>query len=151
VAAGGTTVNRTAAGDFVGEASWSEAGAGPSQFFARPAFQAKAAAVVGTRRGIADLAAVANPQTGVYVRYNGAWYAVGGTSVSSPLLAAIANTAGHFAASNAVEEARIYGALGTGAFRDEKAGVCGVGHALVAKVGYDFCTGVGSPVGKNGI
>jgi subtilase family serine protease len=151
VAAGGTTINRTAAGDFVSEASWSEAGAGPSQFFARPAFQSKVAAVVGTHRGIADLAAVANPNTGVWVRFQSQWFVLGGTSVSSPLLAAIANTAGHFATSSAAEEARIYGALGTGAFRDEKTGVCGVNHALSAKAGYDFCTGVGSPVGKNGL
>ena len=151
VAAGGTTVNRTAAGDFVGETSWSEAGAGPSAFFPRPSFQNSVAPVVGSHRGIGDLAAVANPNTGVWVRFRNQWHVLGGTSVSSPILAAIANTAGHFATSNAAEEVRIYGALGTGAFRDEKAGVCGVGHALSAQIGYDFCTGVGSPVGKNGI
>ena len=87
----------------------------------------------------------------MWVRFQSQWHVLGGTSVSSPLLAAIANTAGHFATSSGAEETRIYGALGTGAFRDEKTGVCGVGNALSAKNGYDFCTGVGSPVGKNGL
>jgi len=151
VAAGGTTVNRTPTGDFISESSWNDAGAGPSAFFARPSFQNKVASVVGTHRGIADLSAVANPNTGVWVRFRSQWRVVGGTSVSSPLLAAIANTAGHFATSGAAEETRIYGALGTGAFRDVKTGVCGVGNSLTAKTGYDFCTGVGSPVGKNGL
>jgi hypothetical protein len=151
VAAGETTVNRTATGDFISESSWNDAGAGPSSFFARPSFQNKVAAIVGTHRGIADLSAVANPNTGVWVRFQSLWHVLGGTSVSSPLLAAIANTAGHFATSSGAEETRIYGALGTGAFRDEKAGVCGVGNSLSAKTGYDFCTGAGSPVGKNGL
>ena len=106
--------------------------------------------MVGTKRGIADLAAVANPNTGVWVRSNGAWYVVGGTSVSSPVVAAITNTAGHFLASATAELSRIYANLGTAAFRDIKTGACGTSQSLRAVTGYDLCTGAGSPFGRNG-
>ena len=103
VAGGGATVLRDAAGVFQGEASWVDAGAGRSTFVSRPSYQAAVQSVVGTKGGIADLAVVANPNTGVWVRSNGAWYVVGGTNVSSPVLAAITNTAGHFLASGTAE------------------------------------------------
>ena len=155
VAAGGTTVRRDGSGNLLNpaEATWNNAGAGKSSVVARPAFQNPVASVVGTKRGIADLAAVANPDTGVWVRFRSSWFSVGGTSVSSPLLAGIANLAGHFAASTAIEQSLIYGHLGTGAFRDIKnaSSKCGVGNALRALVGYDFCTGVGSPQGLAGL
>ena len=155
VAAGGTTVRRDASGKLLtpAKSTWNEAGAGKSSLVARPAFQAPVAGVVGTKRGIADLSAAANPATGVWVRFRGSWFSVGGTNVSSPLLAGIANLAGHFAANTAAEQALIYGHLGTGAFRDIKntASNCGVGNALHALLGYDFCTGVGSPLGLAGL
>jgi kumamolisin len=151
VAAGGTTVLRDASGGFQGEASWVDAGAGRSAFVSRPSYQAAVQSVVGTKRGIADLAVVANPNTGVWVRSNGAWYVVGGTSVSSPVLAAITNTAGHFLAYGTAELSRIYANLGTAAFRDIKTGACGTNQSLRAVTGYDLCTGVGSPFGRNGL
>ena len=155
VASGGTTVRRDAAGNLLSpaEATWNDAGAGKSSVVARPAFQSVVAGVVGTKRGTANLAAVANPDTGVWVRFRSSWFGVGGTSVSSPLLAGIANLAGHFAASTAAGQALIYGHLGTGAFRDIKntSSKCGVGNTLHALVGYDFCTGVGSPRGLTGL
>ena len=151
IAAGGTTINRTASGVHTGNSAWGDSGAGPSQIIPRPSFQSKVSSVVGSKRGIADISAVGNPNTGVWVRFQSQWYVVGGTSVSSPVLAAIANVSGHFATNNAAEEARIYGALGTSALRDIKNGKCGYNQSLSAKAGYDFCGGVGSPQGKNAL
>ena len=151
VAAGGTTVLRNASGAFLGEASWVDAGAGRSLYVSRPSFQVAVKATVGSMRGIADLAAVANPSTGVWVYSAGVWMPVGGTSASSPILAAIANSAGHFLASSAAELKRIYANLGTAAFRDIATGTCGTNQSHRAVAGFDFCTGVGSPVGLSGL
>lgn len=151
VAAGGTTVLRNASGAFLGEASWVDAGAGRSLYVSRPSFQVAVKATVGSMRGIADLAAVANPGTGVWVYSAGVWMPVGGTSASSPILAAIANSAGHFLASSAAELKRIYANLGTAAFRDIATGTCGANQSRHAAAGFDFCTGVGSPVGLSGL
>ena len=53
-----------------------------------------------------------------------------------------------FAANTAAEEARIYGNLGNAnAFRDITSGTDGT---YTSKVGYDFITGVGSPIGLVG-
>ena len=151
VAVGGTTVLRDSSGVFQGEASWVDAGAGQSLYVPRPSYQTAVKGIVGSKRGIADLAAVANPDTGVWVRSAGSWTVVGGTSVSSPVLAAIANSAGHFLSSSAAELNRIYANLGTAAFRDIKTGACGTNQSRHAVAGFDFCTGVGSPIGLNGL
>jgi subtilase family serine protease len=114
--------------------------------------------VVGNKRGVSDLSFDANPSTGVYVYdstpYWGTsgWWILGGTSVASPSLAGVINlaaTSGNgFAANSAAEEQRIYGSLGhANMFRDITSGTDG---KYSCKVGYDFITGVGSPVGLLG-
>jgi subtilase family serine protease len=149
VAVGGTSILRTSAGDFTAEASWSSAGAGPSAYVPRPAFQNAVASIVGTKRGVADIAADANPNTGVWVYVAGGWQVYGGTSVASPIVAAITNAAGHFLGSTTSELQTIY-ANRTTAFYDVKQGRCGRGSRYAAVAGYDFCTGVGSPRGLSG-
>ena len=67
----------------------------------------------------------------------------GGTSVSSPSLAGIVNSAGGNS-STANELALIYSGLGSGAFRDITSGTAG---SYSAQVGWDFVTGVGSNLG----
>jgi len=99
VAVGGTSISRDpSSGTFVGEAAWYDAGGGPSAYIGRPAYQNGVSGVIGgTHRGVPDMSAVANPRTGVWV-YNknaGGWIIAGGTSVASPVIAAIANNAGH--------------------------------------------------------
>lgn len=148
VAAGGTSIVRDTAGNFVSETTWQDAGAGPSVYDPRPGFQSKVKSVVGSKRGIADIAAVGNPNTGVWVYWAGDWWIFGGTSVSSPLLAAATNSAKHFLASSTAELAGIYANLKKPAFHDITQGTCGSHSALV---GYDFCTGVGSPNGPTGL
>jgi kumamolisin len=158
VSCGGTTINRNSAGAFVNETGWNDTGCGPSAYEPRPAFQGIVAAVVGTKRGVSDIAFEADPNTGVYVFDStplwgeSGWWILGGTSVSSPSLAGIVNTAATagngFAASTAAEQARLYSHLGNaGIFRDIISGSDG---KYSCKAGYDFVTGLGTPIGLVG-
>ncbi len=96
----------------------------------------------------------------VYDTYGYAgWLVVGGTSVSSPALAGIVNNAnnrlgqsgaGHY---HTGENNLLYSQLLSytaypANFYDVSTGSNGVGHN--AGIGYDECTGVGSPRGKKG-
>src|SRR5712691_3608980 len=100
-AVGGTTLTRTANG--YNESAWSGSGGGISKFFSEPTFQQSMPQSVQSElaghRGLPDIAADANPLTGMAFYINGQWRQVGGTSASTPLWAgiiAIANqVAGH--------------------------------------------------------
>ncbi len=159
VAVGGTTIMRSKTGNFLRQTSWGATGGGLSLVIPTPAYQSTVTAVVGTHRGLPDIAAVANPQSGVWVYdslpYGGQaldWVIVGGTSAASPASAAMVNDAGTFNASTTAELTEIYANLGNGkAFVDVKTGPCGNAPSGKAAVGYDLCTGVGAPystVGK---
>jgi kumamolisin len=76
------------------EYSWPQAGCGYSISVNKPYFQNYSSSgvnVVNTsnKRTIPDVSLIANPQSSVYTVYNGKWYGVGGTSVSTPIFAAI--------------------------------------------------------------
>jgi subtilase family serine protease len=113
---------------------------------------------VGTKRGTPDIGADASPESGAVVYdsfpYEGQvldYVIVGGTSLASPLSAALVNNAGSFNASTTAELTEIYANLGnTKAFYDITAGVCENATSGLASVGYDLCTGVGAPIGKIG-
>jgi subtilase family serine protease len=149
VSVGGTTLSTNpSTGNFESENAWQDGGGGASAYEPRPQYQDRVARIVGTQRGTPDIAAVANPNTGVWVLDSlvngpGSWYIVGGTSLSSPLVAGIVNAAGSFAASSAAELEMIYAnPLG---FSDTTVGNCGLYIATLAAPGWDFCTGFGSP------
>ncbi len=156
VAVGGTSVIRNqTTGAFGTERSWIFAGSGPSQVVHRPAFQNGIANITQDHRGVPDLSAVADPNTGVWVyatNVNGTgWYVFGGTSVAAPLVASLVNAAGSFAASSVDENNIIYGQIGNSAnFRDITIGSCWQYPHKTALTGWDFCTGVGSPLGYAG-
>jgi kumamolisin len=158
VSCGGTTINRSSTGAFISESGWNDTGCGPSAYESRPAYQNSIAAIVGTKRGVSDLAFEADPNTGVYVYDStplwgeSGWWILGGTSVSSPCLAGMVNTAATsgngFAANTAAEQARIYSHLGNSSiFRDVTTGTDG---KYSCKAGWDFVTGVGTPIGLVG-
>ncbi|MFZ1919012.1 MAG: S53 family peptidase [Terriglobales bacterium] len=155
VAAGGTTLRRNpSTGAFISEAAWTDGGGGLSPYEARPSYQSVISSKVGSARGVPDMSAIADPNTGVWVydSGNGGWYIVGGTSVSSPLLAGIVNRAGSFATSSNSELTTIYNNMAvTADFKDTTVGMCGPYMGYSAAKGWDSCTGVGSPktyVGK---
>jgi len=103
---------------------------------------------------VADVSAVADPNTGVAVfdstPFQGlsGWLVFGGTSVASPSLAGVVNLAGHFYANTNAELTAIYGDLGNANdFRDILSGTAG---SFSATAGWDFVTGVGSNQGLLG-
>lgn len=165
VAAGGTTVSRSPSTlAFITERPWAEAGGGRSLFESIPTFQTALTTIIGNARGVPDVSFDADPDTGAWVfdstPVGGStagccgvkgWWIVGGTSLSSPALAGIVNSAGHFATSSDLELTTIYSNLGnTADFRDVAIDYCGPFAGLSGRTGWDFCTGVGSVLGKVG-
>ena len=158
VSAGGTTVFTDASGNFTSESGWSSGGGGPSAYEARPSYQNAISTKVGAARGTPDLSFDGDPNSGASVYdsypYNSTsygWLAVGGTSLSSPALAGIANVAaaaaGSFPAGSQVLLATIYSNLGTANFRDITTG----NNGYPAGAGWDFVTGVGCCLGLAGL
>jgi subtilase family serine protease len=161
VSAGGTTFRRNPlTGNFLGETTWSYAGGGLTFNEATPSYQNSLSSLLLGGRGVPDLSAVADPDTGVWIYDTGntglcitssAWCILGGTSVSSPVLAGIVNLAGHFAASTNAELTTVYGNMGIASnLNDVTKGFCGYNMQDSATKGWDFCTGVGSPIGIQG-
>ena len=163
VAVGGTTVTRSPYTlDFEREITWEDGGGGVSLFEPLPAFQKSLAGEL-PGRGIPDVAADANPRTGVWVydsyqnTYSGVlqpWNIVGGTSVAAPYWAGIVNHGGSFAASSAAELALIYNTAASSSYsryyRDINYGTCGYYDGWFAQKGWDPCTGNGASTGQAG-
>lgn len=165
IAVGGTSVSRNVeTGKFRQETTWADGGGGASAYVPRPPYQDGISGRVGDARGVPDISFDGNPNTGVWVYCGtscgasdqGGWYIVGGTSVGSPAIAAMVNSAGGFAANSDIEHQKLYAHLGTASFFNVNLGVCGpyAGFFTVstnaAKL-WDFCTGLGSPRGLSGL
>jgi subtilase family serine protease len=161
--AGGTTLSVTQANgaySWAGETTWSGSGSGCSLYFTAPPWQTSASGWPSTgclqARGVADVAADANPNTGAAVydstRYNGrsGWFQVGGTSLASPLIAAVYALAGNVAS---VEHPATLPYGGVSSLHDvtsgPSTGSCAT-TACKAGPGYDGPTGVGTPNGVAG-
>jgi len=127
------------------ETGWTGSGGGLSAIFPTPAYQAG----LGTLgRATPDVAVDADPATGVVMLLEGVRYEVGGTSVSTPVLAGFAsliNEARIAAGKPPLGQLnpRIYPLLGTSSFHDTTSGC---NHGYCAGPGYDLVTGLGSPV-----
>jgi subtilase family serine protease len=154
ITVGGTTLTVGAGDTYGGETVWNGGGSGCSLYFGAPAWQSFLTACAG-KRGTADVAADANPSTGaaVYdsVRYQGrsGWFQVGGTSLSSPLVAAVYALAGGLPAGTTAASG-LYGHLGESALlHDVTSGSNGTCSTIMCKgvAGYDGPTGVGTPNG----
>ena len=153
VSAGGTTLNLSSTGAFISETGWSGSGGGASKYEGRPSYQDVIQSTVGSKPGAPDFSFDADPYTGVSVydttscQGMSGWMVFGGTSVSTPSLAGIVNSAGSFSASTNAELTTIYGGLGSSNFRDITSGTAG---SFSAGTGWDFVTGVGSNLGNSG-
>ena len=153
VAAGGTSLKLS--GSTWTETAWSGSGGGPSAYEDKPAYQN--AAVSGSKRGIPDFSFDADPYTGVSVYDSTScqglvgWLVFGGTSVSSPALAGIVNSAGNFYNNGTHTELEMLysnypSTLGV-YFRDILSGSAG---SYSAGQYWDYVTGVGSPLTYGG-
>jgi kumamolisin len=154
LACGGTSL--TAANLAIsGEVAWNDGasggagGGGVSSFFALPAWQAgltvEKAGQRGplTKRGVPDVSGNADPETGYNVRIDGSDTVLGGTSAVAPLWA------GLIARINAAG-GRTVGLIAPPLYRAPAAMrdiVQGSNGDYAAAIGWDACTGLGSPDG----
>jgi subtilase family serine protease len=152
IAVGGTTLTRsssTARG--WNETVWSGAGSGCSAYIAKPSYQTDAGCA---RRTVADVAAVADPNTGVAVydsyayRGSSGWLVFGGTSVASPIIASVYALAGNAAAVTTTYGQSLY-AVGASLFDivSGSNGTCGGSYLCTGASRYDGPTGNGTPNG----
>ena len=99
-AVGGTSLTLNANNTRRSETVWSGAGSGCSAYEPKPSWQKDSGCI---RRTVTDVSADADPNTGaaIYdsVRYQGiaGWFQVGGTSLSSPIIASVYALAGNAA------------------------------------------------------
>jgi kumamolisin len=125
-------------------------GGGVSRQFALPSYQSSAKVPDNvdthtTGRGVPDVCADADPQTGYRVRANGQDQTVGGTSAVAPLWAGLIALLNQSAgAPLGFAQPRLYPLLGSDAFHDITSGDNG---SYQAGAGWDACTGLGSPDG----
>ncbi|MGY4644791.1 S53 family peptidase [Cellulomonas sp. URHB0016] len=148
---GGTTLRATD-GKVVSETVWSSGGAtggGVSDVFPLPSWQARAGVPARPRggRGVPDVAAVADPDTGYAVYIDGSPAVYGGTSAVAPLWAGLVARVAHLAGGppGFVQPALYAGAVAgeaSAALRDITRGSNG---AFRAGPGWDACTGLGVP------
>jgi subtilase family serine protease len=155
IGVGGTTLTQSN-GVWESEVAWSGSGGGLSSYESEPSYQS--AFQNQGKRGIPDLAYDADPNTGVAI-YCGTesegikgWVQIGGTSMGAPEIA------GMIAIVNSSRVALSKGALSfptdvysfTGDFHDITSGTNGsCGSLCDAGPGYDFVTGVGTPIANS--
>ena len=158
VAVGGTSLILSG-GAYSSESGWSGSGGGPSSQLSEPSYQVDFQS--SGRRTTPDVSSVANPSTGVYVRFNGGWYQVGGTSASTPQwagLIALADEGMNWAGFDTLDgpgqtlpalygiadsDIATYGSYDWVDYHDITTGRAG---SYSAGPGYDYVTGLGSPV-----
>jgi subtilase family serine protease len=145
-AVGGTHLTKS--GGAFTETVWSGAGSGCSLYITKPSWQTDACA----KRTVADVSAVADPNTGVAVydtyglRRGGGWLVFGGTSVAAPIIASVYALTGNASSLN-------YGSFSYGHTTSlfdiisGSNGSCGGSYLCTGKTGYDGPTGNGSPRG----
>jgi kumamolisin len=141
VAVGGTYFNRDSNGNFTYEQYYTGGGGGDiSPYEPRPSYQNGIAGIVGNFRGYPDVASDFCC-TAIYLQ---GWGSVGGTSWSSPTFAGIVNAAGSREQSSLAQLTKMYSEMANpieyhADFNDITQG------APQCKIGWDLCTGLGSP------
>jgi len=151
---GGTRLE--VSGSTVTETVWNDGGqggatgGGVSDTFPRPSWQ-QSAGVPGSGRGVPDVAAVADPETGYQVFVDGQATVIGGTSAVAPLWAGIVARLTQLSGKpTGLIQSTLYAGVSPGStsplLRDITQGSNG---AFSAAPGWDACTGLGVP--SNGL
>jgi Subtilase family len=146
IAVGGTTLHVDSRGKYLSETAWRSAGSGCSVTSKAPTWQPFE--LTGCNGKLtADVAAVADPATGVAVAFEGGWYTFGGTSVAAPIIAGMYAIGPDFGAS-----AGDFTFANREKLHDITAGItgnCSVPFWCGAREGWDGPTGMGSPKGSD--
>jgi PKD repeat protein len=151
VSCGGTRLTETNPTTIAAEVVWNDnstssaSGGGISAVFAKPSYQSAVTFPLNNMRGVPDVTGNGDPDTGYNIYVQGQSIIVGGTSAVAPLWSAlfarINQSIGHAAG---FIQPTLYGH--TAAFRDITQGNNG---AYSAGVGWDACSGNGSPNGQS--
>lgn len=147
-AVGGTTLTRNSSTRGFAESVWSGAGSGCSAYITKPTWQTDAGCA---RRSVADVSAVADPNTGVavydtYRLHPGGWLVFGGTSVAAPIIGGVYALAGNassitYGSFSYSHQSSLFDIL------SGSNGSCGGSYLCTATSGYDGPTGNGTPNG----
>jgi subtilase family serine protease len=145
-AVGGTSLRTSTNARGWSETVWSGAGSGCSTTYAKPSWQHDASC---SRRTVADVSAVADPNTGVAVfgpssSTASAFLVFGGTSVAAPLVGAVYAVNGgtvNFGSDPYAHTSALFDVT------SGSNGSCGGTYLCTGKVGYDGPTGLGTPNG----
>ena len=149
-AVGGTSLVRSGTG--WAETVWSGAGSGCSAYEPQPTWQANLGLAGCANRIVGDVAAVADPNTGVAVYdTDGAagWLIFGGTSVAAPVIASVYAMAGNPVTSGSYPYSHTSGLTDVTSGTNSSTG-CSVAYLCTGRVGYDGPTGMGTPKGTSG-
>ncbi len=128
------------------ETAWSGTGSGCSSVYPKPSWQMDSGCF---KRAVADVSAVADPNTGVAVygpasRTRSAWMVFGGTSVGAPLIAGlygVNGTAVTYGSEPYFHMSALYDVT------SGSNGSCGGSYLCTTLPGYDGPTGLGTPDG----
>lgn len=146
-AVGGTSLTKASTTRGWTETTWSGAGSGCSAYIPKPSWQKDTGC---SHRTVADVSAVADPNTGVSVYdtyHTSGWLVFGGTSVASPIIASVYALAGN--ASSVTYGSSPYSH--TSSLFDVTSGSngsCSGLYLCTAGSGYDGPTGLGTPNGS---
>ncbi|HYZ56117.1 MAG TPA: S53 family peptidase [Streptosporangiaceae bacterium] len=166
---GGTTLALTTAGQYLGETTWTEpllslgSTGGQSTLFTQPPWQRAPGvdssysdgAVCGNPAGycreVPDVSADAATATGAAVRVKGAWVTVGGTSLATPVWAALTSLMDTYLRSHGDRPVGFVNPLlyrlaqGSPRFPPFHDVTVGTNDFYPAGPGYDMVTGIGTP------
>jgi len=163
ISVGGTTLSLYTDNSYAGETAWTDTGSGCSQYENASSLQQTVVnwqqTGCGTKKAIADIAEDADPNTGIAVydstsyQGNSGWWQVGGTSLSSPLAAAIYAMSYTTNDHTIPQVATLLYQNDTNAnFHDITTGSNGTCSTIMCQAitGYDGPTGLGSLIGTGG-
>jgi subtilase family serine protease len=144
-AVGGTSLSRSGSARGWSETAWNGAGSGCSAFVPKPTWQTDTGCA---RRTVADVSAVADPNTGVAVFdsfQEGGWLVFGGTSASAPIIASVYALAGAPAAGTNPASFPYAHTANLNDVTSGSNGSCSPTYLCRAGAGYDGPTGLGTP------
>ena len=165
ISVGGTGLAVSGTAQPVTEYGWTGSGGGESRFETAPLIQKSFPGITGTNRNIPDISADADPESGASVlittprssckdkpseeQYSTGWSKIGGTSLATPIIAAMTASTAHKRVSVSDELNAIYrNAHDPNRIRDITV-ITGTAGGNITKPGYDNVTGVGSPAGRD--
>jgi Subtilase family len=153
VAVGGTSLTKDSSPRGYGEAAWSGSGSGCSALNPKPTYQTSVTQCA--TKAVADVSAVADPNTGVAAydsyAYQGAagWLVFGGTSASAPFVAGVYAQGPAFRTTQGAAAEHLW-THAAGNLNDVTTGANGTCETPVwcqATTGWDGPTGLGTPMG----